>query len=315
MANHPQPDFQRKRLIVAINPGSAAGGKKAVGPIVVQGLRDMGHDVTELQEKSYQDLLTKARAAIATEPDGFVVVGGDGMVNLGANMVAGTDVPLGIISAGTGNDTARSLNLPFDDTTASLAALGSALQHAPRVIDAAIMRFADPVTGEPTERWFACALSAGFDASVNERANRMKNPKGPSRYIIALVIELAKLKPYHYTLTLDGKATQVDANMVSIGNGVSLGGGMLITPDAKLDDGLLDVLVVRPLSRFNFLRIFPSVFKGTHVTRKEVTIERARTVRIEGEGVVITGDGESVGPAPVDVELVPGALRVLAPLP
>ncbi|MBW4033171.1 MAG: diacylglycerol kinase [Acidobacteria bacterium] len=315
MANHPQPDFQRKRLIVAINPGSAAGGKKAVGPIVVQGLRDMGHDVTELQEKSYQDLLTKARAAIATEPDGFVVVGGDGMVNLGANMVAGTDVPLGIISAGTGNDTARSLNLPFDDTAASLAALGTALQHAPRVVDAAIMRFADPVTGEPTERWFACALSAGFDASVNERANRMKNPKGPSRYIIALVIELAKLKPYHYTLTLDGKATQVDANMVSIGNGVSLGGGMLITPDAKLDDGLLDVLVVRPLSRFNFLRIFPSVFKGTHVTRKEVTIERARTVRIEGEGVVITGDGESVGPAPVDVELVPGALRVLAPLP
>ena len=315
MANHPHPDFQRKRLIVAINPGSAAGGKKAVGAIVVQGLRDMGHDVTELQEKSYQELLTKARAAIATEPDGFVVVGGDGMVNLGANMVAGTDVPLGIISAGTGNDTARSLNLPFDDTAASLAALGTALQHAPRVVDAAIMRFADPVTGEPTERWFACALSAGFDASVNERANRMKNPKGPSRYIIALVIELAKLKPYHYTLTLDGKVTQVDANMVSIGNGVSLGGGMLITPDAKLDDGLLDVLVVRPLSRFNFLRIFPSVFKGTHVTRKEVTIERARTVRIEGDGVVITGDGESVGPAPVDVELVPGALRVLAPLP
>ncbi|MEP6843387.1 MAG: diacylglycerol kinase family protein [Pseudolysinimonas sp.] len=98
--------FQPKRLIVAINPGSAAGGKKAVGPQVLKGLRDMGHDVTELQEKSYQELLTKAREAIATKPDGFVVVGGDGMVNLGANMVAGTKVPLGIISAGTGNDTA-----------------------------------------------------------------------------------------------------------------------------------------------------------------------------------------------------------------
>ena len=308
-------EFQPKRLIVAINPGSAAGGKKAVGPQVLQGLRDLGHDVTELQENSYQELLTSARAAIATKPDGFIVVGGDGMVNLGANMVAGTSVPLGIVSAGTGNDTARSLHLPFDDTAASVAAIGEALQHEPRVVDAAIMRFTDPSTGEKTERWFACALSAGFDATVNERANRMKHPKGPSRYNIALVIELLKLKPYHYTLTLDGKTTKVAANLVSLGNGVSIGGGMLITPDAKMDDGLLDVLIVRPLSRLNFLRIFPSVFKGTHVTRKEVSIERARRVRIEGEGVVITGDGESVGPAPVDVELVPGALRVLAPLP
>ena len=315
MAQQSQHDFQPKRLIVAINPGSAAGGKQAVGPQVLQGLREMGHDVTELQEKSYQDLLTKARAAIATQPDGFVVVGGDGMVNLGANMVAGTTVPLGIISAGTGNDTARVLNLPFDDTAASVAALGEALQHEPRIVDAAIMRFADPKTGEPTERWFACALSAGFDATVNERANRMKYPHGNARYVIALVIELLKLKPYHYTLTLDGKVQNVDANMVSIGNGVSIGGGMLITPDAKIDDGLLDVLIVRPLNRINFLRIFPSVYKGTHTSRPQVTIERARTVRIEGEGVVITGDGESVGPAPVDVEIVPGALRVLAPLP
>ncbi|MEO6116261.1 MAG: diacylglycerol kinase family protein [Pseudolysinimonas sp.] len=308
-------EFKAKRLIVAINPGSAAGGKKAVGPQVLQGLRDLGHDVTELQEGSYQELLVKAREAIATKPDGFIVVGGDGMVNLGANMVARTTVPLGIVSAGTGNDTARSLNLPFDDTAASIAAIGVALHHEPRVIDAAIIRFTDPTTGKPTERWFACALSAGFDATVNERANRMKNPKGPSRYIIALVIELVKLKPYHYTLTLDGKEMKVDANMVSIGNGVSLGGGMLITPDAKLDDGLLDVLIVRPLSRFNFLRIFPSVFKGEHLKNKAVSIIQAKTVRIEGEGVVVTGDGESVGPAPVDVELVPGALRVLAPLP
>lgn len=308
-------EFQPKRLFVAINPGSAAGGKKAIGPQVLQGLRDMGHDVTELQEKSYQDLLVKAREAIATKPDGFVVVGGDGMVNLGANMVAGTPVPLGIVSAGTGNDTARSLNLPFDDTAASLVAIGEALQHEPRIVDAAIMRFTDAKTGEKTERWFACALSAGFDATVNERANRMKHPKGPSRYNIALVIELLKLKPYNYTLTLDGKVQKVAANMVSLGNGVSIGGGMLITPDAKMDDGLLDVLIVRPLSRINFLRIFPSVFKGTHVNRQEVSIERAKNVRIEGEGVVITGDGESVGPAPVDVELIPGALRVLAPLP
>ena len=158
-------------------------------------------------------------------------------------------------------------------------------------------------------------LSAGFDATVNERANLMHHPKGASRYIIALGIELAKLKPYHYTLTLDGTELVVDANMVSIGNGVSLGGGMKITPNAELDDGLLDVLIVKPLSRLNFLRIFPSVFKGTHVRHPKVSILRAKNVRIAGDGVVAYADGERVGPAPVDVQIVPGALRVLAKIP
>ncbi len=307
--------FTPKRVVVAINPSASFGATRAVGPAVVQTLRAMGHDVTSLQEPDYESLLRTARAAVKSKPDAFVVVGGDGMVNLGANLVAGTKVPLGIVPSGTGNDMARSLGLPFDNTEAAVDALGEALQHPPRIIDAARIAYADDETGKPAERWFACALSAGFDATVNERANLMRHPKGPSRYIIALAIELAKLKPYHYTLTLDGVEQQVDANMVSIGNGVSLGGGMKITPDAELDDGLLDVMIVRPLSRFNFVRIFPRVFKGEHVSHPNVSILRAKNVRIVGEGVVVYGDGERVGRAPVDVQLVPGALRVLAPYP
>ncbi|HEU0206395.1 MAG TPA: diacylglycerol kinase family protein [Pseudolysinimonas sp.] len=307
--------FKPKRVVVAINPSASFGATRDVGPALVQTLRAMGHDVTSLQEPDYESLVRVARAAVTTKPDGFVVVGGDGMVNLGANLVAGTKVPLGIVPSGTGNDMARSLGLPFDNTEAAVVALGEALQRPPRVIDAARISCTDDETGEPAQRWFACALSAGFDATVNERANRMHHPKGPSRYIIALGIELAKLKPYHYTLTLDGTEQTVDANMVSIGNGVSLGGGMKITPDAELDDGLLDVLIVRPLSRFNFVRIFPSVFTGEHVRHPKVSILRAKNVRIAGDGVIVYADGERIGPAPVDVQLVPGALRVLAPLP
>ena len=306
--------FKPKRVVVAINPSASFGATRAVGPAVVQTLRAMGHDVTSLQEPDYESLLSTARAAVKTKPDAFVVVGGDGMVNLGTNLVAGTKVPLGIVPSGTGNDMARSLGLPFDNTEAAVVALGEALQHPARIIDAARITYTDD-EGEAAERWFACALSAGFDATVNERANLMHHPKGPSRYIIALGIELAKLKPYHYTLTLDGIEQTVDANMVSIGNGVSLGGGMKITPDALLDDGLLDVMIVRPLSRINFVRIFPSVFKGEHVKHPKVSVVRAKDVRIAGEGVVVYGDGERVGRAPVDVKLVPGALRVLAPHP
>jgi diacylglycerol kinase (ATP) len=307
--------FKPKRLVVAINPSASFGATRAVGPAVVQTLRAMGHDVTSLQEPDYESLLRVARAAVKTKPDGFIVVGGDGMVNLGANLVAGTRVPLGIVPSGTGNDMARSLGLPHDNTEAAVVALGEALQHPPRIIDAARIAYTDDETGEPAERWFACALSAGFDATVNERANLMRHPKGPSRYLIALGIELAKLKPYHYTLTLDGVEQIVDANMVSIGNGVSIGGGMKITPDALLDNGLLDVMIVRPLSRINFVRIFPSVFKGTHVRHPKVSILRAKNVRIAGEGVIVYADGERVGRAPIDVQLVPGALRVLAPQP
>lgn len=307
--------FTPKRVVVAINPSASFGATRAVGPAVVQTLRAMGHDVTSLQEPDYESLLSTARAAVKSKPDGFIVVGGDGMVNLGTNMVAGTKVPLGIVPSGTGNDMARVLGLPHDNTEAAVVALGEALQRPPRIIDAARIAYTDDETGLPAERWFACALSAGFDSVVNERANLMRHPKGASRYIIALGIELAKLKPFQYTLTLDGTEHTLDANMVSIGNGVSLGGGMKITPDAELDDGLLDVLIVRPLSRFNFVRIFPSVFKGEHVRHPKVSILRAQNVRITGEGVMIYADGERIAPAPVDVQVVPGALRVLAPKP
>ena len=302
-------------MVVAINPSASFGATRAVGPAVVQTLRAMGHDVTSLQEPDYESLLRVARAAVKTKPDGFIVVGGDGMVNLGTNLVARTKVPLGIVPSGTGNDMARSLGLPYDNTEAAVVALGEALQHPPRIIDAARVSYTDDETGKSAERWFACALSAGFDATVNERANLMRHPKGPSRYIIALGIELAKLKPYRYTLTLDGIEQTIDANMVSIGNGVSLGGGMKITPDAELDNGMLDVLIVKPLSRLNFLRIFPSVFKGTHVRHPKVSILRAKNVRIAGDGVIVYADGERIGPAPIDVQVVPGALRVLAPQP
>jgi diacylglycerol kinase (ATP) len=304
-----------KKLVVAINPSASFGATRDVGPAVVQTLRAMGHDVTSLTEPDFEQLVASARAAVKKRPDALVVVGGDGMVNLGTNLVAGTKVPLGLIPSGTGNDMARGLGIPHDDTEAAIRALDAALAAGPRTIDAGRITWTDAVTGEKGERWFACALSAGFDAIVNERANEMRHPKGPSRYILAMLAELAVLKPIAYRIVLDGRAIETSAVLVALGNSVSLGGGMKITPDAKLDDGLFDVLLVEPLSRVSFLRIFPRVFKGTHVTDPRVRIERARKVRIEADGIVAYGDGERIAALPIDVEVVPGALRFLSPLP
>ena len=299
-----------KRIIVAINPQASFGRSRAVGPAVVHTLRAAGHDVTSLTEPDFEQLLAAAAHELTTKPDALVVVGGDGMVNLGVNLVATTGTPLGIVPSGTGNDMSRGLSIPVGNTEAAIEALLEALTRPPRVIDAGLVTHPDGSTS-----WYACVLSAGFDAIVNERANLMRWPRGRQRYNLALLRELAMLKPIRYRLELDGIASETDAVLVAVGNNTSLGGGMLVTPDASLDDGLLDVLVVQPLSRTAFLRIFPRVFKGTHVTDPRVTISRARRIRIDAADIVAYADGERVAALPIEVEVRPGALRVLAPTP
>lgn len=298
-----------KRLAVAINPTASFGKGRDVGPAVVQTLRALGHDVTSLQEPDFEQLMSAGRKAVAGKPDALIVVGGDGMVNLGTNLVAGTKVPLGLVPSGTGNDMARGLGIPHDNTEAAIGSLVASLDRPPRWIDAGRVEYTED--GVASERWFACVLSAGFDAIVNERANHMEHPKGPSRYIIALGLELARLKPIPYRLVLDGREIVTTGALISVGNNISLGGGMKVTPDAVLDDGLLDVLVVQALSRLAFLRIFPRVFKGEHVSDPRVAIHRAKKIRIESPGVVAYADGERFGTLPLDIEVVPKAMRIL----
>ncbi|CAN5135639.1 diacylglycerol kinase [soil metagenome] len=298
-----------KRLVVAINPTASFGKGRDVGPAVVQTLRALGHDVTSLQEPDFEQLMAAGRKAVASKPDALIVVGGDGMVNLGTNLVVGTKVPLGLVPSGTGNDMARGLGIPHDNTERAIESLVASLDRPSRAVDAGRVEFLDD--GVPAVRWFACVLSAGFDAIVNERANNMEHPKGPSRYLIALGLELVKLKPIPYRLVLDGKEIVTTGALISVGNNVSLGGGMKVTPDALVDDGLLDVLVVQALSRISFLRIFPRVFKGEHVTDPRVSIYRAKKIRIESEGVVAYADGERFGLLPLDIEVVQKAMRIL----
>jgi diacylglycerol kinase (ATP) len=301
-ATPPQP----RRVFVAINPTASFGKGKDVGPAVIAALENAGHAVTALQEPSYAALILSVRKAVGTKPDALIVVGGDGMVNLAANILVGTTVPLGIVPSGTGNDMARTLGIPFDKPDAAIAMLLDALTRPARVIDAGVIH------GPGHDRYFACSLSAGFDAIVNERANRMSWPKGPQRYNLAIALELLRLKPITYRLELDGETRTVQGMLVTVGNGISIGGGMNVTPNAQLDDGLFDVLVVGKLTRLQFLRIFPSVYKGTHLSDKRVSVVRAKRVTIDADAVVAYADGERVGPLPLDIEVVPGALRVLA---
>ena len=293
------------RMGLMINPTSGKNTGAQVGQQALSLLRDAGVDVLDLSASDARSAVEQGRAAIESGAiDRLVVGGGDGMVHLGANLCAGTPVSLGVIAAGTGNDIARELGLPVRDAAASVQRI---LSGSTRQVDAA-----RHTTATGGQKWFLGVLAAGFDAVVNERANQLTWPKGPMRYNLAILRELPVFRAIPYTLVLDGERIDTEAMLVAVGNGPAYGGGMRVTPDASFDDGLLDVLILRKISTFEFLRVFPRVFKGTHVSHHAVQIRRARTVSLEAEGIVSYADGERFAPLPMSMEVVPGALTVLA---
>jgi diacylglycerol kinase (ATP) len=288
-----------RRLALLVNPTSGKGrGGRLLDP-VAERLRHSGIDVDVVVGRDADEAFDRVRNRVAEGVDGLVAVGGDGLVNIALQVVAGTDVPLGIVPAGTGNDIARALGLALDDP---VAAVDLASRGVTRPID----------LGRANGRWFAGVLGSGFDSMVNERANRMTWPSGRSRYNLAILAELRTFRPVPYTLELDGESWQTEAMLVAVGNGSSYGGGMRVCPDARLDDGLLDITVLGPISKPEFLRVFPTVYKGTHVNHPAVTVRRARQVVLTSPGVTAYADGERVSVLPVHVEAMPEALRVFA---
>jgi diacylglycerol kinase (ATP) len=292
-------------IVVLVNP-AARGGRtmRSLDP-VIRRLEEGGRPVSVIVGTSAQDAREQAVSAVAEGPDALVAFGGDGLVHLALQAVAGTDVPFGIIPAGTGNDIAGALGIPRSDP---LAAAGIVAGGTTRMIDAArISR--DPGPGE----WFAGVMACGFDSRVNERANAMTWPPGMAKYVVALMRELRSYAPIPFTITLDGEVVEQEAVLAAVANTSSYGAGMRVCPDARPDDGLLDVLILGAMPRGEFLRVFPRVYRGAHLGHPGVTVRRARSVRLEAADVIAYADGERVGATPLSCVIVPGALRMLVP--
>lgn len=298
-------------LAVAVNPRASFGRGQHAGTEAATCLRASGAEVLLLCEDSYAALAEAVDKVLAAGVDALVVVGGDGMVHLGINALAGSgapfgSVPLGIIPTGTGNDTARALGLPRHSVPAACERMLASLAAGGRLVDVG------RASSGGVSRWFAGVVSAGFDAAVNERANSWRWPRGKARYNLAMLRELASFRPINYTVTADGDSWQQGAMLISVANGQSIGGGMKVTPDAVLDDGWLDLFIVGPLSRLGLLAVFPKVFSGGHIGHPAVYIRRVRRVELTAENMVAYADGERIGPLPLSIEVVPGAIRVLA---
>jgi diacylglycerol kinase (ATP) len=301
------PMSETSRIVVAINPRASFGATAQVGGQVVEALAAAGYAVDSCQAADYASLTSQVRDAVARPALALVVVGGDGMAHLGAQLALEAGIPLGLIPSGTGNDLARHLGIPLGSPTEAISLLVAALTTPPRLIDVGMSR-----GPSGTQTPYVCVLSAGFDALVNERANALRFPKGRHRYTVPLLLELAKLRALDYTVSIDGEDFSGRYLLVAVANSQSFGGGMKVTPEAVIDDGVLDVFLLKPLSRLNFLRIYPRVFKGTHVRDPRVIIRQGRTVHIDCEGVIAYADGERMSELPLEITVSHRALRVLA---
>lgn len=296
-----------KRILLAINPNAAFAKKSKTvrGKIAADALKSMGHEVEVLMEDSYIRLEQSITEKLPTA-DALVVAGGDGMMHLGVNSAIAGKKPLGLIPAGTGNDASRILQISEDPIVAARK-INTAIEQGARRVDTI------RITGDGVDRHAFGMLSAGFDALVNERANIMTRPKGASRYTIAMLAELAKLNPRRYRLTVDGKTQEIDAILISVANNQFVGGGMRFVPDAQIDDGKIEVFILRPLGRAKFLSIFPKVFSGKHSAHTDIVeFISGEEVIVEAEGIAGYADGERLGKLPLKVSVMPSSLEILA---
>ena len=290
------------RLALVINPASGRRRAPAIADRVASRLARAGHATQLIEGSDGPSARRLLHQAIEAGVDGVVVVGGDGAVHDVLDLVAGTDLVFGLVPAGTGNDTARALGIPTRDVDAAVDVL---LAGHVRTIDLARTGTTDVAT----------VIASGFDSKVNERANDMTWPRGNMRYNLAIVAELRSFEPLEFTLTLDGTTVQREAMLVAVGNGPSFGGGLRICEGAVVDDGLLDVVVINPVSKGKLLRVFPQLYRGTHVHLPEFERHLVREVTLASPGIVAYGDGERLGPLPLTATVRPGALHVLAPRP
>lgn len=280
--------------VIAINPSSGHGRGIELAKDVI--------DFFNRKNLQYQVFSSHSADSLRRELEGFVdshqctgviSVGGDGLAHLILQVTVPRNIPFAVMPAGTGNDIVRSLGWSLDEIESYLTRVTTTP--------------AQPIDlGNVDSEWFAAILSTGFDSVVNERANALKWPKGPQRYNAAIALELPKFRPLEYEITTDTESFTTSAMLIAIGNGRSYGGGMYVCPQAQLNDGLFDVMILEPVSKIEFLKVFPKVYSGSHITHPKVKMFRTRKISLAANAVAYA-DGERIGPAPISAECVSAA--------
>ena len=289
----------RPRYLLLVNPSAGGGRAAKLLPQLEGALRARSLDHRLVLTTSLGHGCEEARKA-ATAGEIPVVMSGDGLIGQIGGVLAGCEVPMGVIPGGRGNDLARVLGIPTEIPAAvDLLAAGPT-----RAID----------VGEVNGRRFLGVASCGFDSEANRIANQARLVKGNLVYLYAALRALAAWKPARFELALDGDPRSFRGYSVAAANSKAFGGGMLIAPDAELDDGKLDVMLAGRASKLRYLAEMPKVFKGTHVDSDHVEFLRGEEIEVSADRpFVIYADGDPIGATPAMMRVERRCLRVIAP--
>jgi diacylglycerol kinase (ATP) len=294
-----------------VNPAAGANSSRRKWVIILDLLKHLGFHFDYQYTEGSGHAIELAKEAAGVGYDRIVAVGGDGTVNEVANGILNSknsaETALGIISTGTGGDFIRSAGIPKDYVRACSRL--SSLERFP--IDAGIIEYHQK--GQKLNRFFLNTAGIGLDAAVV--ANVEKLPKyfgGTIPYLWGLVRTLLGYKNKYVTIKSGGNVTKQRVVSVIVANGGFAGGGMHFAPFAKLNDGLLDTVIVGDMGKFELLRSFPRVYKGTHVTLPKIKLDRTIDISVQSsERALVYADGEYLGEGPARFTLIPAAIRLV----
>ena len=297
-------------VVFLVNPASDNGATGKRWPELAHRAARLGLSGETLFSERPGHLIELARQAVDGGATLLVAVGGDGTLNEVVNGIAGRDVDLATIPLGTGMDFGRTYGIPtkFED------AVRVALEGKPRTIDAGRVSYRT-WGGDDAERWFANVGSVGMSGAVAQRANGMsKALGGKATFFYALTRVFFEWENTDVTVRFDGEERHGKMHDVIVANGVWHGGGMMLAPDARPDDGAFDVIMIGDVGKVDFLTTAPKLYKGKHVGHPKIEVVRTARVEVDAaERLPIELEGEQVGTTPATFEVVPGALRVRVP--
>ena len=288
------------RIIANPRAGRGRGARELVQLKDLLRRENVPYSLVETQYPGHATEL--ARQFAASEGHPLVVMGGDGTISEVLNGILPSPVELGLISIGTGNDTARSLGLPYNNTAAALEVI---LTGTPRPID----------VGWTEDRCFISTLGVGFPAAVAAAVNQLTWLKGRAAFLGSFCKALAQLEAIPLVLTMDGRSLELRCTSVLILNTPYCGGGMLLAPEAKLDDGFFHVVIVSDIGRWDLMLHFPLAYRGRHLKHRHFSVCKCRQIGVESSFPIRKMlDGDVCGEAPVTARVLPQATKVIAPI-
>jgi YegS/Rv2252/BmrU family lipid kinase len=303
-------------VCLVVNPAAGGGRAGRLAPEAERALRGQGLTVRRVDTRDLEHARELAIEAVG-RGETVVALSGDGMIGALADALRGLPgAVLGVIPGGRGNDLARVLGIP-DDREAAAAIIAAG--HT-RSVDLGVVGAGEPADGSAPDaggRAFVGIASAGFDSDANRIANEAPAWLGGLVYVYGALGALISWKPARFEIELDppGERRAFTAFTVGACNSKTYGGGMRAAPDALLDDGLLEVVVLENVSKLRFLtRILPKVFKGTHVREPGVHVFRAREIALSADRpFTMYADGDPIGELPLRVRALAGAITMLTP--